>query len=157
MRIKLILLVACVGLIPAACAAQPTQPMAYKAAATSRMGNLPVLPKCMTLAIQEGDPAKGPLIVLAKFTPGCTVAWHYHSANERLLIVSGTGKGEMRDVSKPLTLKPGDYLLLPAKGIHQFTAMTKVELFLLSDGAFDIHYVDLAGKEIAVDAALKGN
>lgn len=149
---RLILLV-CLLSIPLAGRSQT--PMNYAAAATSKFINLPVLPPCMTLSIQEGDPAKGPLVVLAKFKPGCSVPWHWHSFNERLLIVSGTGKGEMKGEAKPLTLKPGDYVLLPGKGVHQFTAVTNVELFLLSDGAFDIHYVDPGGKEIPMAKALK--
>ncbi len=139
----------------AAASAQTNSPMSYKAAATSKFGPMPVLPACMTLSIQEGDPSKGPLVVLAKFTAGCKVPWHWHTATERLLIVSGTGKGEMKGEAKPLSLKPGDYVLLPAKGIHQFTAVTNVELFLLTDGAFDIHYVDAAGKEVAADSVVK--
>ena len=70
--------------------------------------------------------------------------WQFHSFNERLLIVSCTGKGEMKGESKPLPLKLGNYVLLPGRGIHQFTAVTNVELFLLSNGPFDIHYVDPA-------------
>jgi quercetin dioxygenase-like cupin family protein len=148
-------LLACLLTVSLAARAQSTPPMNYAAAATSKFITLPVLPPCMTLSIQEGDPAKGPLVVLAKFKPGCTVPWHFHSFNERLLIVSGTGKGEMKGESKPLPLKPGDYVLLPGKGIHQFTAVTNVELFLLSDGPFDIHYVDPAGAEIPMAKALK--
>jgi quercetin dioxygenase-like cupin family protein len=130
-------------------------PMGYAAATTSKFMGLPVIPACMTVSVQEGDPAKTAVVILAKFKPGCVVPWHWHTANERLLIVSGTGKGEMKDVSKPVSLKPGDYILLPAKGIHQFTAVTNMELFLLSDAAFDIHYVDPSGKEILTEVALK--
>jgi hypothetical protein len=53
------------------------------------------------------------------------------------------------------TLKPGDYLLLPSKGIHQFTALSDIELFDISDAPFDMHYVDADGKEIPPEAALK--
>jgi hypothetical protein len=60
----------------------------------------------------------------------------------------------MKDM-KPLMLKPGDFLVMPAKGIHQFTALTDVQLYDLSDAAFDIHYVDSDGSEIAVEQALK--
>ncbi len=135
-------------------AAQAPAPMAYKAAASSKFINLPVLPACMTVAIQEGDPAKGPLVVLARFEAGCVVPWHWHTFDERLLIVSGAGKAEMKDGSAPIPLHPGDYIFLPVKGIHQFTAVSSVELFLLADGPFDIHYVDPSGKEIPADKAI---
>lgn len=68
---------------------------------------------------------------------------------------SSAGRDGMRDGSKPVPLKAGVYILLPGKGIHQFTAVTSVELFLLSDGAFDIHYVDAAGKEVATETVVK--
>lgn len=152
-NIKGISLFACLFSLTLGASAQ--MPMGYAAAATSKFMGLPVIPACMTVSVQEGDPAKTAVVILAKFKPGCVVPWHWHTATERLLIVSGTGKGEMKDASKPVSLKPGDYILLPAKGIHQFTAVTNVELFLLSDAAFDIHYVDPLGKEIPTETALK--
>jgi quercetin dioxygenase-like cupin family protein len=91
---------------------------------------------------------------MLKAKAGCVIPWHWHTPNERLIIVSGSAKGEMKDM-KPLMLKPGDFVVLPAKGIHQFTALTDVELYDLSDAAFDIHYVDSDGKEIPVEQALK--
>lgn len=129
-------------------------PMAYKAAATTTMGNHPALPTCATIAVQDGDPSAGPSFILIKATPGCVIPWHWHTPNERLVIVSGSAKGEMKDM-KALTMKPGDFILLPSKGIHQFTALTDVELYDISDAPFDIHYVDADGKEIPPDAALK--
>ena len=128
--------------------------MAYKAAATTTFGNHPALPSCVTIAVQDGNPGNGPSIILLKVKAGCVIPWHWHTPNERLIIVSGSAKGEMKDM-EALMLKPGDFVLLPAKGIHQFTALTEVQLFDLSDVAFDIHYVDSTGKEIPVDVALK--
>jgi len=147
-------LFSCLAALPFA-SAQDSQQMKYAAAATSKFVTMPGVPPCMTLSVQEGDPAKTAVVVLAKFRPGCSVPWHWHTANERLLIVSGTAKGEMKGEAKTVSLKPGDYVFMPAKGIHQFTAETNVELFLLSDGAFDIHYVDASGGEISSDVALK--
>jgi quercetin dioxygenase-like cupin family protein len=147
-------LLSCLLALPLA-AADDSQQMKYAAAATSKFVALPVLPSCMTLSVQEGDPAKTAVIVLAKFQPGCSVPWHWHTANERLLIVSGTGKAEMKN-ENAVSMKPGDYIYLPAKGVHEFTAVSNVELFLTSDGPFDIHYVDANGTEIPMDSALKG-
>jgi quercetin dioxygenase-like cupin family protein len=146
-------LFACLFASPLASVAQ--MPTGYAQATASKFVNLPVIPSCMTVSVQEGDPAKTAIILLAKFKAGCDVPWHWHTANERLLIVSGVGRAEMKGAPKPLSLKAGDYILMPGKGIHRFSAITNVELFLLSDAAFDIHYVDPAGKEIPVDAALK--
>jgi quercetin dioxygenase-like cupin family protein len=129
--------------------------MAYKAAATTTFGNHPALPTCATIAVQDGDPGTGPSTIMIKAKAGCVIPWHWHTPNERLIIISGSAKGEMKDMQPALTLKPGDYVVLPAKGIHQFTALADVALFDLSDAPFDIHYVDADGKEIPPEAALK--
>jgi len=137
-------------------AAQSPAPMVFKPAVGTTMTHHPALPACAQLAVQEGDPSKGRSTILMKATAGCVIPWHFHAATERLVIVSGTAKGEMRMKDmKPLTLKAGDYLVLPAKEIHQFTALTAVTLFNFTDTTFDIHYVDSAGKEIPPDQAVK--
>lgn len=129
-------------------------PMSYKAAGNTAFGNHPALPACATIAVQDGDPSTGPSVIMLKAKAGCNIPWHWHTPNERLIIVSGSAKGEMKDM-KPLMMKSGDFLVMPAKGIHQFTALTDVELYDLSDAAFDIHYVDASGNEIPVETALK--
>ena len=134
--------------------AQDASTMSYAAAATSKFTNMAVLPSCMTLSVQRGDPSKGPSVILLKFKAGCTVPWHWHTAAEQLMVVSGTGKAQMKD-GKPVTVRPGDYMFLPAKHIHTFAAVTAVTMFDLPDGPFDIHYVDAAGNEIPPDQALK--
>ena len=131
-------------------------PMAYKAEATTTMGNHPALPTCATIAVQDGDPSNGPSIIMIKVKAGCVIPWHWHTPNERLILISGSAKGEMKDM-KALMMKPGDFVLLPAKGIHQFTALSDVELYDISDATFDIHYVDANGKEIPPEDALKAN
>jgi quercetin dioxygenase-like cupin family protein len=128
--------------------------MVYAAKATSKFVNLPGLPTCMTLSVQDGDPSKGASVILAKFTSGCIVPWHWHTATEHLMFVSGRGSGEMKGGS-PVTLSAGDYLLLPGKSVHQFRCVSACTVFLSIDGAFDIHYVDADGKEIPPDQALK--
>ena len=134
--------------------AQDADTMSYAAAATSKFANMAVLPSCMTISVQRGDPSKGPSVILMKFKPGCVVPWHWHTASEQLIVVSGTGKAEMKD-GKPVTLHPGDFMYLPAKHIHQFTAVSAVTMFDLPSGAFDIHYVDASGAEIPPEQALK--
>jgi quercetin dioxygenase-like cupin family protein len=128
--------------------------MAYKTVEDATFRNSPALPACAMIAVESGDPGKGPSVILLKAKAGCVVPWHWHTANERLVIVSGTAKGEMKD-GMPLMLKAGDYVVLPARGIHRLTVLTDIELFNMPDAAFDIHYVDPAGKEIPVEAALK--
>ena len=127
--------------------------MIYASPATTKLGNLPVLPSCMTVAALHGDFTKGPATILAKFTAGCKVPWHWHTANENIMLTSGTGKIEMKDGASH-AMKAGDYAFLPGKQSHQFTCMTSCTMYDLPDGAFDIHYVDKEGKEIAPDQAL---
>ncbi len=140
--------------LPVSLAAQDAGGMTFAAAKTSKFANLPGLPTCMKVAVQRGDPSKGSAALMLKFTPGCVVPWHWHTAGEQLLLVSGKGIAEMKD-GKPAGMSPGDYAYLPAKSIHQFKAVTAVLMLNVPDAAFDIHYVDKSGTEIPPDQALK--
>lgn len=124
--------------------------------AATKFAPLPGLPACMTLSAQRGDPTKGPAVILAKFAAGCSVPWHWHSAGENLMIVSGRGKLEMKDAAAA-PLAAGDYVYLPGNHQHQFTCVSACTMFDSTDGAFDIHYVDKDGKEIPPEQALAAN
>ena len=128
--------------------------MVYAGKATSKFVNFPGLPTCMTGSVQNGDPAKTGSVILAKATSTCVVPWHWHTANEQLMVVSGSAKVAMKDGS-PTTIRGGDYMSLPAKQAHHFTCLASCSLFIVSDAPFDIHYVDKDGKEISADEALK--
>lgn len=140
--------------LPLSLTAQGSGEMTFAAAKSSKFVNLPGLPACMKVAVQRGDPSKGSAALLLKFAPGCTVPWHWHTAGEQLLLVSGTGTAAMKD-GKPAGMNPGDYAYLPAKSVHQFKAATAVLMLDIPDAAFDIHYVDKGGNEISPDEALK--
>ena len=126
----------------------------YSASATDKFVNFPGLPTCMRASVLSGDPTKGAFLLLVKTSTGCTVPWHWHSVTENLTFVSGQAKVEMKDGS-PAMMHAGDYVSLPAKGVHQFKGTTPCTFFLSADGAFDIHYVDASGAEIPPDQALK--
>lgn len=115
---------------------------------------VPGIPSCATAAPVRGDPSKGPSVLLIKLASGCRVPWHWHTANEQLMIVSGTGTLEMKD-GKKLKLRAGTYALLPNHQVHQATCSSNCVFFNSSDGVFDVHYVDQAGKEITPEEALK--
>src|SRR5450759_888021 len=134
-------------------AAQSQDQMPYAALASTKFMTLPVLPSCMTISAQRGDPMKGAAVLLLKVKTGCVVPWHWHTANENLMMVSGKGKAEMPDGAQ--TMAMGDYLYLEGKQIHQFTCISSCLVFDVIDDAFDIHYVDSEGKEIPVAQALK--
>jgi quercetin dioxygenase-like cupin family protein len=112
-----------------------------------------VFPSCGVPDVKDGNPGTGPSVVRIKFQPGCVIPWHWHTPNERVMVISGSAKAEMKGM-EPVMLKEGDFILLSAKHIHQFTAVTSTEIFVVSEAAFDIHYVDATGKEIPAQDAL---
>lgn len=122
--------------------------------AEMKFTSIPGLPTCGTGSVQSGDPAKGPSIILAKMTAGCTIPWHWHSPTEHVMLVSGVAQVEMKD-SKPLQLQAGGYAMLPSRHVHQFRCEQACLLYVHSDGPFDIHYVDAKGNEIPPADALK--
>lgn len=119
-----------------------------------KFASLPGAPSCAKVAAVRGDPAKGASVVLIKLANGCRVPWHWHTANEQLMVVSGSGSLEMKG-GKKLRLRAGSYASLPGRQVHEATCAETCLFFNSSDGVFDIHYVDDAGKEITSDEALK--
>lgn len=122
--------------------------------AETKFEMVPGLPACTLGAVQSGDPAKGPSIVLARMATGCTIPWHWHTPNENLMMVSGVGRVDMKD-GEPLTLRSGGFAAMPSGHVHQFHCDSSCILFVYSDSAFDIHYVNEDGKEIPPLEALK--
>lgn len=140
--------------VTALCALAQDKPSVVTAAG-SKLAGTPGVPACLKLSAQRGDPTKGPAVLLIKMTAGCTVPWHWHTAGEALMMVSGRGKIDMKDAAPASSgVGPADYVFLPGKHVHQFTCSTACTFFDVTDGAFDIHYVDKDGKEIPPDQAL---
>ena len=76
------------------------------------------MPVGCALAVLHGDPAKANADVLLKVPAGSSVARHWHTSAEPMVLVSG----EMvvtYDGQAPATLKAGDYAYGPAKRPHQ--------------------------------------
>ena len=115
---------------------------------------VPGLPTCAPGSVQSGDPTKGPSIILAKVSTGCVIPWHWHTPNENLMLVSGVARLEMKD-GKPFTLTAGGFAMMPTRHVHQFRCERACQLYIYSDAAFDIHYVDGKGNEISPPEALK--
>lgn len=115
---------------------------------------VPGLPTCAPGSVQSGDPTKGPSIILAKVATGCLIPWHWHTPNEHLMLVSGVARLEMKD-GKPFTLRAGAFAMMPSRHVHQFLCEKACLLYVYSDAAFDIHYVDRQGNEITPAEALK--
>ena len=125
-----------------------------QSARTAKFGQLPVLPSCQHFAVDRGDPRTGPFQVIIKMKAGCSIPWHWHSAEEEVMIVSGTVKSDIEHLHSRL-LHPGGYFLLPARHPHRVTCETACVFFDASPGKFDIHYINGSGKEIPVAQALK--
>ena len=115
---------------------------------------IPDMPACASAAILRGNPRYGPAWVLLKLASGCEVPWHWHSANETLVVISGRGAVSMKE-GPPLRFVPGAYASLPSHHMHQASCSRACLLFNGADAAFDIHYVDANGEEISSDKALK--
>jgi quercetin dioxygenase-like cupin family protein len=122
----------------------------------NKLAPLPMLPSCVSTAVESGDPFKGRFVLVFKGTAGCTIPWHWHTVTENVMVISGSAKLEMKDDNgHSAVLGPGGYAMMPGKHVHQFTCATACSAFVSADGAFDIHYVDAKGDEIPIDAALK--
>lgn len=143
------------GLVRSAASGQQAadQPMVQHAA-SAKYSAFPNTPDCVIGAVERGDPASGPSVILGKFKPGCAVAWHFHTPNETILMVSGEGRLQAKG-DKPVSLRAGDYAWMPAKHVHTFSTEQGCVMFLTSDSAFDSHYVDDKGNEISLEQAVK--
>jgi quercetin dioxygenase-like cupin family protein len=115
---------------------------------------IPDMPACATAAILRGNPRTGPAWVLLKLASGCRVPWHWHTANESLLVISGRGTLEMKD-ARPLEFAAGAYASLPSRHQHQARCTRSCLLFNAADAAFDIHYVDANGDDISLEKAMR--
>lgn len=127
------------------------------AAATAKFGTIPNAPECFTVAVERGDPTKGPSVILAKFAPGCVAPFHWHTPSETAMVVSGSLQVQMKGDSA-FAAHHGDFVYFPARHVHRATCLssTACMVFLSSDAAFDIHWVDAAGQEIPLETAMKG-
>ena len=134
--------------------AEDTEKMVTLNPQTLKFTPIPDMPACATAAILRGNPRSGPAWVLLKLTSGCRVPWHWHTANESLVVINGRGAVEMKD-GPPLKFVPGAYASLPSHHMHQASCSRACLLFNGADAAFDIHYVDASGEEISLEKAMR--
>ena len=146
----LLLMAGFCGLVQAQEGARPTT----RNPTEMKFVQFPGMPACSSGSVQSGDPAKGPSIIFAKSPAGCSFPWHWHTPNEHLMMVTGVARVEMID-GKPAMLRPGAFAMMPSHHVHRFTCTKACTLYVYSDAAFDIHYVDNQGREIPSDEALK--
>jgi quercetin dioxygenase-like cupin family protein len=103
----------------------------------------PGAPPGVQQAVLWGDPAKGAFGAIQKFVPGFLAPLHTHSANLRIVVISGTmiytpeGQPEVR-------LSAGSFFNEPANHKHT-TACDKASdcvFFVEGTGKFDIKMVE---------------
>jgi hypothetical protein len=113
---------------------------------------------CDSVGMEVGDAAKEPSIVVERYGVGCAIPWHWHTPIEHIMMVAGTLSFEEK--GKPVQeLSAGDFLLIPSRRISRARCVgtTPCIDFLYTDGPFDMHFVDEAGKEISPEEARKAN
>lgn len=64
------------------------------------------------MATEQGDPSKEPSVLKMKGSAGCAVPWHWHSATENIMMVSGTAMTQVKG-EKLTKLGPGSFLSFP--------------------------------------------
>jgi quercetin dioxygenase-like cupin family protein len=98
--------------------------------------------KCLASAVESGNPAKGPSTIILKAPPNCLVPWHYHTAQEQLIVVQGNVQTEMEGMpARPLG--PGGFAMMPGEAKHQFSCQSKTAcvMFVTFDRTYDIFWV----------------
>jgi quercetin dioxygenase-like cupin family protein len=95
--------------------------------------------KCLSSAIETGDPTTGHSTWILKAPPGCVVPWHSHTAEEQLIIISGAVLAEMTD-HPPTRLGPGGFAMMGSRMPHQFSCQGRSAclMFVTFDRAYDI-------------------
>jgi quercetin dioxygenase-like cupin family protein len=95
--------------------------------------------KCLSSATENGNPDTGPSTLILKAAPKCDVPWHYHTAEEQLIVTQGTVHAEM-DGMPAASLDPGGFAMMPSKVKHRFSCQSKTEcvMFVTFDRKYDI-------------------
>jgi len=90
-------------------------------------------------AVAWGDPDSGAHGAFHKFTAGFTAPLHTHSANLRIVVISGTMSMSGED-GKETTLPAGSYFYQPRRYKHVTKCLEGSECvaFVVADGRFDI-------------------
>ena len=98
--------------------------------------------KCLSSAVESGDPSKGPSTIILKAPANCVIPWHYHTAEEQLIVIQGKVPTEMEGMPKQV-LEPGGFAMMPGKAKHRFSCQSKsgCVLFVTFDKAYDIFWV----------------
>jgi len=87
------------------------------------------------------DPITGATELLARYPEGYIVPWHWHTANERLVVLEGKFRIEQKN--HQIELERGGFVYQPGRNIHQVSCGSdECMYYALWDGPWDINYVD---------------
>ena len=81
-RISIVLLTLTLLLCTVSLVAQDADKPIMNLAPGTKFGPAPNAPKCFTIAVEKGDPSKGPSVILARFAPHCVAPFHWHTPSE---------------------------------------------------------------------------
>ncbi|WP_395643616.1 cupin domain-containing protein [Rudaea sp.] len=108
----------------------------------------PAFPHGAKMAVLYGDPARqGMFVVRVKMPPGYIVPAHWHSSDEVVTVVSGSGAFGLGDKFDPKllhSLSPGSLVVAPARHNHFATTKTGAVIQISATGPFDMTYVNPA-------------
>lgn len=98
--------------------------------------------QCLMFATETGDPNAGASTHILELSNGCVVPWHYHSAEEQLMVIQGQILVAV-DTDTPVSLGPGGFAVMPSKEHHEFSCESYrgCKVFVGFDGAYDICWV----------------
>ena len=127
---------------PAKPAAQntPKEIVVVKAANVKWMDH-PAIQGAKTCAV-SGDPTKGPSVILIKFPKGTAIPPHWHTSDEIVTVVSGSGlfgPGETVDAAKGTELTSGSYITIPGKAPHWANVKDELIISVALDKPSDFH------------------
>lgn len=98
------------------------------------------LPEGCAIAVLHGDPAQANADVFFKLPARTSIARHWHTSAQRMILVSG----ELHvtyDGQDPVVLKPGSYAYGPARQPHEAQCRSEQAcvLFIAFESAVDAH------------------
>jgi quercetin dioxygenase-like cupin family protein len=96
---------------------------------------------CLAASLETGDPKTGPSTWILKAPAGCVVPWHSHTAEEQLIVVSGSVLAEMRS-HPPAPLNAGSFAVMSGHMAHKFSCQgpKSCVMFVTFDRAYDIKW-----------------
>jgi quercetin dioxygenase-like cupin family protein len=96
--------------------------------------------KCLNYAVEAGDPEKGPSTHILDFPNGCTFPWHYHKAEEQMLVIQGEVSIEMDSAAGAAVLDAGGFAMMASEEPHQFSCKSSkgCRAFVHFDRIYDI-------------------